>query len=77
MKMTKEELMEMLNKRFGKKNRLPAAKIKFQGEMGIVIRLAQNLSSTWQEGDFIVFWEDGEETILPDEFELAESDLWD
>ena len=47
------------------------AGIRFKGEMGMAILLGENLSKdVWLSGDIICFWEDGENTVLPDYFDL-------
>lgn len=38
---------------------------------GVAIELGENLSRTWQSGDIVVFWTDGEHTVLPDSFEFV------
>lgn len=42
------------------------AKIEFQGNFGIAFRVGETISKTWQSNDYIVFWENGEHTVLPD-----------
>lgn len=49
----------------------PSAIIEYQNERGLAIRLGENLSEKWQGGEVIVFWDDGDHTVLPDEFELV------
>lgn len=72
--MTPDQLAEA----FEKSDKIsPAALIEYQGEKGIAIRLGENLASNWLSYEIIVFWEDGDHTILPDEFELLKLDLWD
>lgn len=53
-----------------------AALIEKDGERGIVFKIGENLSATWQSGDVIVFWENGEQTIIPDEFELVSKNVF-
>ena len=53
-----------------------AALIEYQDERGIALEIGENLSKDWLSTDIIVFWEGGEQTILPDEFELLIEDLW-
>lgn len=53
-----------------------SAVIDVKGEKGLAIRISENLSEAWQSGDVIVFWESGEATVLPEEFELVKFDLW-
>lgn len=53
-----------------------AALIDYEGERGIIIKIGENLSSTWRSGEIIVFWEDGEQTILPDEFLLISENVF-
>jgi len=55
-----------------------SALIEHEGARGIAIRLGETLHRLWQSGDVIVFWTNGDHTILPDEFELVrEGDLFD
>lgn len=44
--------------------------IEYEGERGIALKVGENLSQTWKSGDIIVFWTDGEQTVLPDEFSV-------
>jgi hypothetical protein len=53
-----------------------SAVIEFQGQRGIVIKLGENLGGAWLSGDLIVFWDDGENTILPDEFAVIAFDIF-
>lgn len=59
-------------------NKLTAsALIEYKDQRGIVIRLGENLcTGTWLSGDLICFWDDGENTVLPDDFELITFDLF-
>lgn len=51
-----------------------SALIEHEGTRGIAIRLGENLSGSWQSGNVIVFWTNGDHTIVPDEFELVRQD---
>lgn len=53
-----------------------SALIEYQDERGIAIRIGENLAHNWQSGEIIVFWEDGEHTVLPDDFELVKYNVW-
>lgn len=63
---------EELEERFKNDSGLaPSAVIEFKGERGIAIALGENLvTNTWLSGDVIVFWENGEHTMLPEEQEF-------
>ena len=70
MKMTRDEFFL-----YEPENLQLMMKIKFNGfieERGIAIRLGCNLSGDYQSDDDIVFWDNGDHTILPDEFEVLE-----
>lgn len=55
----------------------PAVRIEYQGHIGIAICLGESLGGPWQSGDVIVFWRDGDSTVLPDEFTLLPGSLWE
>jgi hypothetical protein len=56
---------------------VPTALIEYEGEKGIVIMIGENLvTGTWLSGDIIVHWENGEHTVLPDEFVVLSNNLW-
>jgi hypothetical protein len=47
------------------------------GELGVVLRVGENLASNWQSGDIIAFWSDGEHTALDGlEFDIVTEDLF-
>ena len=70
--MKRKELEDKFNK-----DDYPTALIEYEDDKGIAIRLGENLvTGTWLSGDIIVFWNDGEHTILPDEFKLIKYNLW-
>lgn len=53
------------------------AMIEHNGTRGIAIEIGEVLSATWRQGKIIVFWEDGDHTILPEgPFVLLEFDLF-
>jgi len=54
-----------------------SAVIEWRGQVGIVFVVGEVLSATWRSGKIIVFWADGEHTILPDEFEVLAIDVFD
>ena len=62
--MTRNELEEKLNYNF------KFAKIKYKNECGIAFQIGETISKTWQSNDSIIFWEDGEHTVIPEEFEF-------
>lgn len=53
-----------------------AALIEKDGERGIAFKIGENLSATWKSGDVIVIWENGEQTILPDSFQLVNNNVF-
>lgn len=66
-----------LTKQLNFKDKKSFALIEFQGEKGIAILLGENLvTGTWLSGDIIVFWENGDHTILPEEFDLIKLDIF-
>jgi hypothetical protein len=72
--MTKEELIALFDEQTDYIS--PAALIEFQDEKGLAIRIGENLADNWKSWEIIVFWQDGDHTVLPDEFELLKLDLW-
>lgn len=54
---------------------VPTALIKYENSFGIAVRLGCNLSSSWQEGEVLVVWDDSDYTVLPDTFELVRLNL--
>lgn len=56
----------------------PAAMVRTQHGDAIVIRVGENLSETWQSGDILFIWPDGEHTAVDDfeEVEILTPDLW-
>jgi hypothetical protein len=73
MLMTKEELEAQFE---SDDSLAPCALIRFQGELGIALKIGENLTKHWQSGDVIVFWENGEHTVLADQFTLIRFNLW-
>jgi hypothetical protein len=64
---------------FDKQNKIqPTCMIEYQGEKGIVFQLGENLATgTWLSGDIIVFWEDGDQTTLPEDgYIIINENLW-
>lgn len=53
-----------------------AVLIESDGERGIAFKIGENLSATWQSGDVIVIWENGEQTVLPDKFTVINSNVF-
>jgi len=41
-----------------------AALIEWNDERGVVMCVGENLSQTWQSGDVMVFWYNGDHTLL-------------
>jgi hypothetical protein len=70
--MTDAELKERFNAEHWP---TPCALIEYNGERGIAFYIGEALSSVWRPGNVIVFWEDGEHTILPDEFDLIQFNI--
>ena len=64
--MTNGELTEMM----AKPDEPSSALIQYQDERGIALRLGENLSREppWLSGEIIVFWQNGDNTVLPDSF---------
>ncbi len=40
------------------------------GNRGVAILLGENLGYTWQSGDLMVFWEDGDYTDISESYEV-------
>ena len=53
-----------------------SAVIEFQGERGIALLIGERLSKTWASGDIIVFWENGEQTVLPEDHKVIEINIF-
>jgi len=76
--MTKQELEGIMEYKNNDGLQVPCCMIEYQGEKGIVLYIGENLATgTWLSGDLIVHWEEGEHTILPDEFTLIKRNLWE
>lgn len=71
--MSSSQLLTVFEKR-----KLNSALIEFGGERGIVLKLGENLSTQppWLSGEIIVFWQDGENTVLPDYFQVIKLDVF-
>jgi hypothetical protein len=69
---TPAELKEM----FDNEELTNAALIEHEGARGIAIQLGESLCGPWYSGHIIVFWSNGDHTILPDGFELIHSELF-
>ncbi len=52
------------------KEKMRGAYIESNGEYGMAMLIGDNLSSSWMSGDIIVFWGDGEQTVMPTEFKI-------
>mgnify|MGYP006342034883 FL=1 len=52
------------------------ALIEYQGQRGIAIRLREPLGGVWKSDVVLVHWDNGEHTILPDEFDVISYDLF-
>ena len=73
--MEEKELMEIFDKQ---DNFISScALIEHQGVRGIAIELGENLSEKWRSREIIVFWRDGDHTVLPEEFVLIKFNFWD
>jgi hypothetical protein len=55
----------------------PAVRIEYQGDIGIAIELGESLGGPWSSGKILVFWRNGDSTVLPDEFTLLPGSLWE
>lgn len=71
--MTSRQLIEKFNNNSWP---VPCALIEYNGERGIAFEIGENLSSTWPSGEVIVFWQDGTHTVLPNEFNLVQFNVW-
>ena len=76
--MTNKELEKIMVMNKGDHSpQVPCCMIEYQGEKGIVLYIGENLATgTWLSGDLIVHWEEGDHTMLPDEFKLLNDNLW-
>jgi membrane-bound inhibitor of C-type lysozyme len=72
--MTPKELEELFEDDFRFSS---AALIEHEGTRGIAIKLGESLCGPWYSGHIIVFWSNGDHTILPGEFKLIHSELFD
>ena len=55
----------------------PAARICDGEDVGIAVQLDANISEVWQAGKVMVFWRDGDVTVLPEsEFYVLNDDLY-
>jgi hypothetical protein len=45
--------------------------------VGVAIHLGENLAQLWQSGDIIVFWSNGDHTMVPERVEVLQWDLFD
>lgn len=72
--MNREELIEKLTEQYDD-TRQPAALIHDpqRGLRGVAFLLGENLSRTWQSGDLLIFWENGDHTDLGPNTEV---DFW-
>ena len=70
--MLKAELSEELTNR---EARQPGALIEYQGTRGLAIMVGENWPP-FLSGDIVVLWEDGEHTVLPEDFELLSRDVY-
>ncbi len=56
----------------------PACMVRTQHGDAIAIRVGESLSDTWQSGDILFLWPDGEHTSVDDaeDIEILIPDLW-
>jgi hypothetical protein len=48
-----------------------------EGDVGVCVKLGENLSSIWQSGEIICFWGNGDHTVIDDSDELEVlDDVW-
>ena len=66
----------MITEYLNQKGSGEACLAKYEGEVGIAIKLRQNLSDKWQAGEIILLWPNGDITA-PDGCELVKVDAWD
>lgn len=72
--MTSDELIARFNSEDWP---MPCALIEFNRTRGIAFLIGEALSELWRPNDIVVFWRDGEHTILPDEFDLIQYNVWE
>ena len=70
---------ELIKKLESEPFKINAAMICFEGEKGIMLRVGENLTKNYLSGDFIVFWEHGEQSVFDynAELEILNDNLWD